>query len=116
MSAYPEFVVAGEEALRRAAVLMAQPTEMTFPSGLGAVTLKSGTVQFSKRLVVMVTSYTIAYMEGDRLYVMPPSLFIRDEYFLAMSKGAQRAAYWIPIAHAEMALLTGIFVPWYLLL
>jgi hypothetical protein len=111
----PRLVARGIEAHKIAAKLLQPPTFTLVQSSLGPVNIQSGTIMFSKRLVVLA-SYQVAYIEGDSLYAMGASDFIRDEYFLAMSEGAGRAAWLIPIAKAEMALITGILCPWYLLL
>ena len=52
----------------------------------------------------------------DRLYEWGTGAFIRDEWLSALSVGASRASHWVTIAQIEIALLTGIFVPWYILL
>jgi hypothetical protein len=67
-------------------------------------------------LLIDASWATVHFMIDDRLYEMGTSAFLRDEWLNAMSAGASKAAWLIPIAKAEMALLTGMFVPWYLLL
>lgn len=78
--------------------------------------LRPGTLWTGERMLVSATSMTVCYTIGDRLYEWGTSQFVRDEYLNAMSVGASRAMPMVYLAQVEMALLQGIFVPWYLLL
>jgi len=108
--------MSGEEAMRVAAQVLATSHAVTVPSSLGDVVLRPGQLFSNDRLLISPSWSTVYFTIGDRLYEMGTAAFLRDEWLNAMSAGMQKAAWLIPIAKAEMALLAGFFVPWYLML
>jgi hypothetical protein len=56
------------------------------------------------------------YTIDDRIYEWGTSDFIRDEWFNALSEGAKRVSPMVTLAKMEFALISGILVPWYVLL
>jgi hypothetical protein len=112
----PRLLATGPDAVARVAKVLPTAQEVTVPSNLGPVTLKPGTVWSGERMLIAATTMTVYYTIGDRLYEWGTGQFIRDEYLNALSAGAARALPMVHLAKAEIALLTGIFVPWYLML
>jgi hypothetical protein len=109
-------LMSGKDAMSAASEIMAMARTVRVPTNMGDVELRPGQLFSQDRLLIYPSWSTVYFTIGDRLYEMGTSAFLRDEYLYAMSMGAQKAAWLIPIAKAEMALLTGIFVPWYLML
>jgi hypothetical protein len=112
----PTLLATGEEAHRRAARVLPTATSVTVQSNLGLVELRSRTVWSGDRVLIDATTMRVVYMIGDRLYEWSTGDFIRVEFLDALGRGASRASHWVPIAQAEIALLQGLLVPWYLLL
>lgn len=115
-SAGAHLLMSGEEAMRVAAQVLATSHSVTVPSSFGDVVLRPGQLFSNERLLISPSWSTVYFTIGDRLYEMGTAAFLRDEWLNAMSVGMQKAAWLIPIAKAEMALLAGFFVPWYLML
>jgi hypothetical protein len=67
-------------------------------------------------MLIVASPSTVVYAIDDRLYEWGTAAFVRDEYLNALSIGASRASHWVTVAQVEFALLSGIFVPWYVLL
>ena len=115
-SAGAHLLMSGQEAMRLAAQILANSHSVTVPSSWGDIVLRPGQLFSNDRLLISPSWSTVYFTIVDRLYEMGTAAFIRDEWLNAMAAGAQKAAWLIPIAKAEMALLAGLFVPWYLML
>jgi hypothetical protein len=85
-------------------------------SNLGPVELKPGSIWSGNRMLIVASPSTVVYAIDDRLYEWGTAAFVRDEYLSALSIGASRASHWVTVAQVEFAVLSGIFVPWYVLL
>lgn len=112
----PRFLSRGEQAMRAVAKVLPEAQTVRVQTNLGPAELKPGTILNGKKLIVLPSSMSVVYLVGDELYEWDPGNFMRDVYLDAMSEGAKRAMGMVYLAKAEMALLSGIFVPWYLLL
>jgi hypothetical protein len=116
MPSGPKLMNSGKEAMAAVAKMLPTAYSITVNSSLGAVELKPGTIWSGNKLLFYAAPMYVWYAIDDRIYEWDTGDFIRDEWLNALSVGAGRAAHWITIAKAEFALLSGIFVPWYLLL
>lgn len=110
-------LMSGEPAMRVVAEILPTARPITVPSGaFGNVELRPGSV-FSDNRMLIHANWTEVYSTiDDRLYQMGTQAFLRDEWLNAMSAGARRATWLAPIIEAEIALLSEIIVPSYLLL
>ena len=82
----------------------------------GPVELKPGTIWSGNKMLFYAAPMYVWYAIDDRIYEAGTGEFIRDEWMNALSEGAKRASHWVTIAKVECALLSGILVPWYVLL
>ncbi|HET7543790.1 MAG TPA: hypothetical protein VFK05_28155 [Polyangiaceae bacterium] len=112
----PRLMNSGPTAIAAIPQVMQHAMPVTVNTALGPVTLKPGAVWGGNKLLFYPAMLYVWYAVDDRLYEWGTGDFVRDEWLNAMSEGARRAAHWEAIGQAEFALLTGIFVPWYLLL
>jgi hypothetical protein len=106
----------GREAMAAVAKVLPTAHSITVNSSLGPVELKPGTIWSGNKLLFYAAPMYVWYAIDDRLYEWGTGDFIRDEYLNALAAGAARASHWVTIAKVEFALLSGIFVPWYVLL
>lgn len=84
--------------------------------GYGWIRLQPGLIYMGDRMVVSATGATVTYTVRDKLYITSTPQFVHDEWILSMSKGAKSALGMVYLTELEIALLIGIFVPWYVLL
>ena len=112
----PKLINSGRPAMEAVAKVLPTARAIVVQSNLGPVELKPGTVWSGNRMIVLPSTMSTVYAIDDRLYEWGTGAFIRDEWLSAMARGAQSAAHWTTVAQVEFALLSGIFVPWYLLL
>ena len=115
-SSGPRLMLAGKEAMAAAAKILPQAIAIDVPSAMGTVRLNPGSIWRGNRMLLNPAPLYVWYTIDDRLYEWNTALFVRDEWFSAMSEGAASAHWLVILGEAEMALLTGIFVPWYILL
>lgn len=107
----------GEPAMRAVAeVLKTAKTYVAMGSSMGPVQLKPGTVWSGNRMLVQASPMVVYATIDDRLYEWSTAAFVQEEWLAAMSKGMKSAEMWCEIAQVEVALICGLFVPWYLLL
>jgi len=111
-----KLINSGKAAMQAVAKVMKSATPATFPSTFGPVTLVPGTIWDGNKMLVMTMGLTTYYTIDDRLYECSTTDFIRAEWLAAYQRGVASAAPWVVIAKVEIALLCGIFVPWYLML
>jgi len=111
-----KLISSGKTAMQSVAKVMKAATPATFNSTFGPVKLVPGTVWDGNKMLVMTMGLTTYYTIDDRLYECSTSDFIRAEWLAAYQRGVASAAPWVAVAKAEMALVCGIFVPWYVLL
>ncbi|MCW5979538.1 MAG: hypothetical protein KIT09_15780 [Bryobacteraceae bacterium] len=109
----PKLLSTGRQAVECIAKVMPTAPTITVRSSLGDVELRPGTIFSNRKILVYPSPMTVYYAVDDRLYEEGTALFVRGEYLNAMSAGAARAMPMVHLAKAEIALLTGIFVPWY---
>jgi hypothetical protein len=112
----PKLINSGKAAMEAVAKVLPTARAIVVPSNLGPVELKPGTVWSGNRMIVLPSTMSTIYVIDDRLYEWGTGAFIREEWLSAMAKGVTSAAHWVTVAQVEFALLSGIFVPWYLLL
>jgi hypothetical protein len=105
----------GVDALRALKVLQtAQP--FTYTGGaLGAVTLTPGTA-INGKILLYASTLEIYYIDGQSVYEAYAPDFVRDIWLTAFAQGAANAAWLVPLAKAEFALIEGLIAPWYLML
>lgn len=112
----PRLMLAGREAMAAVAKILPQAHALVVPSAMGSVELRPGSIWSGNRMLVYPAPLYVWYTIDDRFYEWNTALFVRDEWFSAMAAGAARAHWLVILGEVEMALLTGIFVPWYILL
>jgi hypothetical protein len=115
-SSGPKLLLAGEAAMNAVKKILPQAQVLRMPSGMGDVELRPGSIWSGNRMLIYAAPLYVWYTIDDRFYEWNAALFIRDEWLNALATGAARAHWMVVVAEAEMALLTGIFVPWYVLL
>jgi hypothetical protein len=112
----PQLKLVGEEAMKAAAAAFAQAHVLEINSALGRVRLVPGSVWAGRRMLVYAAPLYCYFTVDDRFYEWQTWRFVQDEWFHALAEGASRAAYWESVAKAEVALVCGIFFPWYAML
>jgi hypothetical protein len=112
----PKLINSGKLAMAAVAKVLPTARAITVQSNMGRVELKPGTIWSGNRLLVVATPSSVIYAVDDRLYEWGTGAFVQSEWLNAFSVGAARASHWVTIAQIEFALLSGIFVPWYVLL
>ena len=85
-------------------------------TGGGSFELRPGAIWNGNKMLIKADTSICYYTIDDRLYSSLTSIFLRSEWFYALAQGSERANHIIWLAKAEMVLLEGIFVPWYLML
>jgi hypothetical protein len=67
-------------------------------------------------MLIYAAPLYVWYTIDDRLYEWNTPAFVRDEWLTAEATGAARAEWMVVVAQVEFALLSGIFLAWYVLL
>lgn len=116
MTSGPRLLLAGKEAMAAVATILPQSHPLVVPSPLGPVELRPGTIWAGRKMLLYAAPLYVWYTIDDRLYEWNTPAFVRDEWLTAIAKGAATAEWLVVVAEVEFALLTGIFVPWYILL
>lgn len=106
----------GQDAVETAVRLLQTATVAEFETGMGPVRMVPGSIWNNKRMLVSVDSVYTRYLEDDKLFEIPTSQFLRDEWFSAFGRGLSSAKPFVEFANLEIKFLAGLFVPWYLLL
>jgi hypothetical protein len=83
---------------------------------MGEVELRPGTVWSGDRMLVSASSMSACYTVGNNLYEWGTGSFVRDEWFNALSRGASQAMPMVYFAQVEVTFLTGLLVPWQIVL
>jgi hypothetical protein len=112
----PQLLFSGEDAVRKIAAILPTAATITVYSGFGPVELRPGTIWGGNRMLVAADSVYARYAVDARLYESGTASFLRDEWFGAAGRAVAQAELFIHLAQFEIALLSGLFVPWYLLL
>lgn len=112
----PKLINSGKDAMAAVARILPGSKPVVVQSNLGPVELKPGSIWSGNRMLILASPGTVVYAIDDRLYEWGTGAFVRDEYLNALSAGASRASHWVTVAQVEFAILSGIFVPWYVLL
>jgi len=96
-------IATGGGAIRRVALLLptAQPLVWTDQFNT-PIRVETGAIWGGDRMFVTASGGEAVFTVGNRLYRQSPGEFVRDFYLIAIGQGAQRAAWLIPIAQAEM--------------
>jgi hypothetical protein len=117
MQAPRKLLLAGEPAMRAAAeVLKTAHPVGPVNSVMGPVMLVPGTIWAGNRMLISAGQSQCISTEDDRLYEWNTGLFIQEEWMQAQQRAAKSAEGWVVIAQIEMALLTAIIAPMWLLL
>ncbi|MGE0760730.1 MAG: hypothetical protein AB7F89_14000 [Pirellulaceae bacterium] len=105
----PTVVARDADALRRVAQLLprAFPLVGHYPMS-GSVRIEPGTVYGGDRFFVSLEGGWAVFTSGRTLYRQPEGDFVRDNLLIAFGQGAQRAAWLVPLAHAEMTFLMAL--------
>ena len=111
----PHFLLTGKHAAAAVARILPTARPITLATSTGYVRLVPGTVWDNHKLLVYASDWIVYYTVGHNLYESSPSTFLRTFWFDALARGVASASYWTTVAKVEIALLEGIFVPWYLL-
>ncbi|NJM40843.1 MAG: hypothetical protein HC853_08755 [Anaerolineae bacterium] len=109
-------MLTGREAASAVAQVLPTSNSIIVSSNLGNIELRPGAIWSGNRMLVYAAPMYVNYTIGDRLYEWSTADFIRDEWFNAVGRAGASAMPMIYLAKAEMALITGLFVPWYFLL
>jgi hypothetical protein len=110
----PRLLLTGKQAVNAISKILPTAHTIIVPAPpLGHVELRPGAIWDNKKMLVYASPTTVLYAVGDNLYESWTSVFIFAEWLNALGRGAERATGMIYLAKAEMALLEGIFVPWY---
>jgi outer membrane protein OmpA-like peptidoglycan-associated protein len=112
----PHLLATGQETAAFVARHLPRAAAITLSTSQGGVLLTPGTIWGEDKLLVVATPTTVYYTIGHNLYESSTSMFLRAYWIDALAAGARRAEHWVVIAKVEIALLEGIFVPWYFLL
>jgi hypothetical protein len=112
----PKLINSGKPAMAAIAKVLPASRAITVQSNMGPVELKPGTIWSGNRMLITASQSSVIYAIDDRLYEWGTGAFVRSEWLNALSVGASRASHWVTISQVEFALLSGIFVPWYVLL
>jgi hypothetical protein len=114
---YPRVLASGREAAEQVAKQLPNGLSAKVAAGgYGWIELRPGLIYMGDRMVVSATGATVTYTVGEKLFITSTPQFMQDEWSLAISKGARSAIGMVYLIEIEMALLQGIFVPWYVLL
>jgi hypothetical protein len=116
LSKGPSLLFAGVDAAAMIAKILPTATTITVTSGFGPVELRPGTIWSGDRILVSADTVFTRYAVGDQLYEWGTSSFLREEWFRAVGGAMAQAKAFVYLAQFEIALISGLFVPWYLLL
>jgi hypothetical protein len=111
----PQLLVSGVDAINTIARILPSATPITVVTGFGPVELKPGTIWSGDRILVSADTVYARYAIRDELYEWSTSEFLRAEWFAAAGRATAQAEVFVHLAKFEIAMLSGIFVPWYLL-
>lgn len=101
-------VARGVEAVKRVAEVFPRALPVVTRDQWGtAIRIEPGTIWGGDRMFVSEIGGQVAFTVRDRLYTQGTADFVRDYYLIALGQGAQKAAWLIPIAQAEMAFCMG---------
>lgn len=112
----PELLLQGKATSEYVADVLPTAKLVIVPSSLGNIVLQPGSIWSSNRMLIFSQGSgfsPVYYTIGDKLYKWRTDKFMTDEWINAISLGASRAMPMVTLAKAEIALLSGIFVPWY---
>lgn len=112
----PKLTNSGKEAMAAVGKILPTAHSITVSSSFGLVELKPGTIWSGNKMLFYCAHFYVWYAIDDRTYEWKTSDFIRDEWFNALSEGAKEASGMVTLAKTEFALVSGIFVPWYIML
>jgi hypothetical protein len=112
----PQLLFTGEDAVAIVARILLTATSITVNTGFGPVELKPGTIWSGSRILVSADTVFVRYTVDDRLYEWGTTFFLRNEWFNAAGRAVAQAEFFTYIAAFEIALISGLYVPWYLLL
>lgn len=94
-------IARGSDAIRRVNRLMESPSRLVFRhQTAGEVTLYPGNMFGADRIFITVHHSGVAFVVDDTLYTQSRAEFVGDRLLIALSDGARRAAWCVPMAHA----------------
>lgn len=103
-----EELARGVNAVQLAAELMPRAHALHHPDQFGNRTnVPPGQIWGGSRMYITVVGGHAIFAENAIIYRQPVGEFVRERYTLAMSTGAGRAAWLLPIAEAEALFLMG---------
>jgi hypothetical protein len=111
-----ELIAEGVECAKRVAKVLPSAKPVTVSSNLGDVELRPGAVWSGDRMLVSADGAKTNYVIGDKYYRTGTSDFIREEWFAALQRAGKSAMGMVYLGQIQMAVLAGMFVPWYLML
>lgn len=102
----PNFLASGADAIGKTADLLSHAEPLMSRDQWGTpVTIQPGTLWGGNRMFIGTGYEGVYFADGDRLYSQSTADFIRDYYLIAFAQGAAKAAWMLPIARAEMAII-----------
>ncbi|MBC8167925.1 MAG: hypothetical protein H7Y20_18910 [Bryobacteraceae bacterium] len=102
----PTFLAAGPDAIEKTAYLLSHAQPLVTQDQFGTpVSVQPGTLWAGHRMFIGTGYEGVYFVAEDRLYSQSTADFVRDTYLIAFGEGAARAAWMLPIARAEMAVV-----------
>lgn len=103
-----EEIARGVNAVQLITELLPRARPLRHPDQFGSRTnVPPGQIWGGNRMYISVVGGHVVFAENAVLYRQPIGEFVRERYELAMSTGAGRAAWLLPIAEAEALFLMG---------
>jgi len=82
----------------------------------GTLELVPGTIWSGNKMLISASESAVVATEDDRVYEWNTGLFIRDEWMGCLEQAGKSALGWVVIAKFEMALLTAVIAPLWMVL
>jgi hypothetical protein len=102
----PTLLASGPDAIGKTAYLLSNAQPLMTRDQFGApVSIEPGTVWAGNRLFIGTGYEGVYFADGDRLYSQSTADFVRDKYLIAYAQGVARAAWMLPLAQAEIAIV-----------
>jgi hypothetical protein len=111
-----KLLASGQQTSAIVAQILPTSHNITVPSVLRPVELRPGAIWSNNKMLIYASESLVLYTIGDSLFESGTGMFILDEWLNAEVRAAAAAMPMVTLLKTEIALLTGIFVPWYILL
>jgi hypothetical protein len=112
----PKLLLTGVAASQYVAKYLPTANAITVPSNFGPVELRPGAIWSGDRMLVYAGWSIVHYTVKDVLYEWSTPAFVRDEWLDVYPLVAAQTQAIVCLAKIEVAFLSGLLVPWYVLL